>query len=108
MIGGLINDQNRKWIILAVGSLAFGLIMLDETVVAVSLPTMQVDLSMSVLESHWVINAYLLVIAGFIAVGGKLGDIVGYKNLFYNGSFSIRIIFTGCRFFSEFNMDTCY
>jgi EmrB/QacA subfamily drug resistance transporter len=85
MIGSLINDQNRKWIILAVGSLAFGLIMLDETVVAVSLPTMQADLSMSVLESHWVINAYLLVIAGFIAVGGKLGDIVGYKNLFITG-----------------------
>jgi len=84
-MGGLINDQNRKWIILAVGSLAFGLIMLDETVVAVSLPTMQRDLSMSVLESHWVINAYLLVIAGFIAVGGKLGDIVGYKNLFITG-----------------------
>lgn len=44
--------------------------MLDETVVAVSLPTMQRDLYMSVLESHWVINSYLLVIAGFIEVGG--------------------------------------
>jgi hypothetical protein len=30
----LINDQNRKWIILVAASLAFGLIMLDETVVA--------------------------------------------------------------------------
>jgi len=81
----LINDQNRKWIILTAASLAFGLIMLDETVVAVALPTIQHDLSMSVVLSHWVINSYLLVIAGFIAVGGKLGDITGYKTLFIAG-----------------------
>lgn len=72
----IIDDKNRKWIILTAASLAFGLIMLDETVVAVALPTIQRDLSMSVALSHWVINSYLLVIAGFIAVGGKLGDIV--------------------------------
>jgi len=83
--GSLINESSRKWIILTVASLAFGLIMLDETVVAVSLPTIQKDLSMSVLQSHWVINSYLLLIAGFIAVGGKLGDIVGYKTLFITG-----------------------
>ncbi len=81
----LINDQNRKWIILSVASLAFGLIMLDETIVAVSLPTIQHDLSMNVLQSHWIINSYLLVIAGFIAVGGKLGDVIGYKTLFIAG-----------------------
>ena len=84
-MAALINDQNRKWIILAMASLGFGLIMLDETVVAVSLPTMQHDLSMNVIQSHWVINSYLLVIAGFIAVGGKLGDITGYKLLFVTG-----------------------
>lgn len=81
----MINDQNRKWIILSVASLAFGLIMLDETVIAVSLPTIQNDLAMNVLESHWVINSYLLVIAGFIAVGGKMGDVIGYKTLFIAG-----------------------
>ena len=81
----LINDQNRKWIILVAASCAFGLIMLDETVVAVALPTIQRDLSMSLVLSHWVINSYLLVIAGFIAVGGKLGDIIGYRKLFVTG-----------------------
>jgi len=81
----LINENNRKWIILFAASLAFGLIMLDETVVAVALPTIQHDLSMSLVLSHWVINSYLLVIAGFIAVGGKLGDIIGYRTLFVAG-----------------------
>jgi len=85
MFMALINDQNRKWIILFAASLAFGLIMLDETVIAVALPTIQHDLSMSFVLSHWVINSYLLVIAGFIAVGGKLGDIIGYRKLFVAG-----------------------
>lgn len=85
MPGSLINENNRKWIILFAASLAFGLIMLDETVVAVALPTIQHDLSMSLVLSHWVINSYLLVIAGFIAVGGKLGDIIGYRTLFVAG-----------------------
>ena len=81
----LINERNRKWIVLIAASFGFGLIMLDETVVAVALPTIQHDLSMSVVQSHWVINAYLLMIAGFIAVGGKLGDITGYRSLFVAG-----------------------
>ena len=82
----LINGQNRKWVILVAASFAFGLIMLDETVVAVALPTIRRDLSMSLVLSHWVINSYLLVIAGFVAVGGKLGDITGYKTLFVAGA----------------------
>lgn len=84
-MGTLINEDNRKWIILVAASFAFGLIMLDETVVAVALPTIQRDLSMTQLLSHWVINSYLLVIAGFIAIGGKLGDIIGYRTLFVAG-----------------------
>ena len=81
----LINDQNRKWIILVAASLAFGLNMLDETVVAIALPTIQRDLSMTLLSSHWILNAYLLVIAVFVAVGGKLGDIAGYRVIFAAG-----------------------
>lgn len=91
----LVNDQNRKCLILVAASFAFGLIMLDETVVAVALPTIQHDLSMSLVLSHWVINAYLLVIAGFIAVGGKLGDITGYRKLFVIGMLLIDLVLDG-------------
>jgi EmrB/QacA subfamily drug resistance transporter len=80
----MINKYG-KWFIFIAASMAFGSIMLDETVVATALPTIQKDLSMSLLASHWVINSYLLVIAGFIAVGGKLGDIIGYRVLFVTG-----------------------
>jgi len=78
-------NKYGKWFIFIAASMAFGSIMLDETVVATALPTIQKDLSMSLVASHWVINSYLIVIAGFIAVGGKLGDIIGYRVLFTVG-----------------------
>jgi MFS family permease len=77
-----INDQNRKWFILAAASCAFGLVRIDETVAAVALSTIQHDLSMSRVLTHWVINSYLTVLAGFVAVGGELSDITGYRKLF--------------------------
>jgi len=85
MLHKLIKSQYHKWLIFVASSLAFGTIMLDETVVATALPTIQKELSMSLVTSHWVINSYLLVIAGFIAVCGKMGDIIGYRTLFTSG-----------------------
>ena len=80
-----MKENYRKWFIFVAASVAFGSIMLDETIVATALPTIMKDLSMNLVSSHWVINSYLLVIAGFIAVGGKLGDIIGYRVLFTAG-----------------------
>jgi len=50
---------------------------------------------MSLVLSHWVITSYLLVIAGFIAVGGKLGDIIGYRKLFVIGMLLIDLVLDG-------------
>ena len=80
-----MSDNFKKWSIFIAASMAFGSIMLDETIVATALHTIQKDLSMSQVAADWIINSYLLVIAGFIAVGGKLGDIVGYRILFTAG-----------------------
>jgi len=82
-----VVDRYRKWFIHISASLAFGLILLDETVVAVALPTIQKEFSMSLVLSHWVMNSYLLVLAGFIAIGGKLGDIFGFRRVFVAGLF---------------------
>jgi len=79
------NDGNRKWwILIAMGGVV-GLILLDETVVGVALPSVKHDLGLSEVAAHWVINAYLLVFAGLAAAGGKLGDVIGLKRLFIVG-----------------------
>ncbi|MEM6463892.1 MAG: MFS transporter [Pseudomonadota bacterium] len=76
-----ITDQNRKWWILISMAACAGLIMLDETVVGVALPTLQRDLGMSRLASHWVISIYMLVFAAAAAASGRIGDRIGFSIL---------------------------
>ena len=81
----LINETSRKYWVLAAMGTVLGIVVLDETVVGVALPTMIRDLGLSTVGSHWVVNAYLLVFAGLAAAAGRLGDIVGLKTLFIIG-----------------------
>jgi EmrB/QacA subfamily drug resistance transporter len=80
-----IDDDRRKWWVLAAMGGVLGLIMLDETVVGVALPTIRDALGMSQSTAHWVVNAYLLVFAGLVVAGGKLGDMIGLRRLFVGG-----------------------
>jgi len=81
-----INESTRKWRILAAMGAIAGLIMLDETVVAVALPTVRRDLAMSGVAAHWVISVYFLLFTVFAAAGGKLGDVLGFKRLLFVGA----------------------
>jgi MFS family permease len=80
-----IDDKSRKWWILAAMSGVLGLIVLDETVVGVALATIRPELAMSQVASHWVVNAYLLTFTCFVAVGGRLGDVLGHRGFFVMG-----------------------
>ena len=53
------------------------MILLDQTVVSVALPTMSRDLPLSSSGAQWVVNAYVLAMAAFVALGGKLGSKLG-------------------------------
>ncbi len=75
----LITDANRKWWILGTMGASLGLVLLDETVVGVALPTLKHQLGMSTTTAHWVVSAYLLVFGGFCAAGGKLLDLLHFK-----------------------------
>ena len=77
-----INESNRKWWVLAAMGGTLALIVLDETVVGVALPTIRRELSMSQVNSHWIVNAYFLVITALAAAAGKMGDLFGYQKLF--------------------------
>jgi EmrB/QacA subfamily drug resistance transporter len=80
-----IDDNRRKWWVLAAMGGVLGLILLDETVVGIALPTIRNDLQMSQITAHWVVNVYLLVFAGLVIAGGKLGDMIGLRRLFVGG-----------------------
>ena len=70
-----ITDQNRKWWTLGAMSFSLFMIMLDNTVVNVALPSIQKDLGASLSALEWTINAYTLAIAVLLVSAGRLGDI---------------------------------
>jgi EmrB/QacA subfamily drug resistance transporter len=85
LAAALVAEENRKWWTL--GAVAFGLfmIMLDNTVVNVALPTMQRDLHVSISQLEWVVIAYALTFAALLITGGKLGDLYGRRRIFVVG-----------------------
>ncbi len=94
----MINDSNRKWwILIAMGGIA-GLIMLDETVIGVALPTVRHDLGMSETAAHWVVSAYFLVFTVFAAASGRMGDIVGFKTMLIVGVTIFGLASLACGF----------
>lgn len=93
----LITDENRKWWLLTALAGGLGLVLFDETVVGVALPVIQKELGISVLASHWIVNAYLLVFACLVAIAGRLGDMLPLKTLYLAGTalFGISSIVAG-------------
>jgi EmrB/QacA subfamily drug resistance transporter len=87
----LFAEENRKWWTL--GAVSFGLfmIMLDNTVVNVALPSMQRSLHIGPSELEWVVVSYALTFATLMLTGGKLADLFGRRLLFIVG----LVIFTG-------------
>ena len=81
----LLAQENRKWWILASVSFALFMIMLDNTVVNVALPTIQEDLGIGVSELEWVVTGYALSFAVLMLSGGKLADMLGRRRIFLVG-----------------------
>jgi len=65
----LITDENRKWWTLGAMCFALFMIMLDNTVVNVALPSIQKDLGASISGLEWTINGYTLSFAVLLATG---------------------------------------
>jgi EmrB/QacA subfamily drug resistance transporter len=80
-----LNDANRKWWTLAAMCFALFMIMLDNTVVNVALPSIQDDLGASLSSLEWTVNAYTLSFAVLLVTGGRLGDIFGRRRVFLAG-----------------------
>jgi EmrB/QacA subfamily drug resistance transporter len=81
----LINDENSKWWTLAAMCFALFMLMLDNTVVNVALPSIQRDLHASLASLEWTVNAYTLTLAVLLVTGGRLGDIFGRRRMFLFG-----------------------
>ena len=86
-----MNADNRRWWALGAMCFALFMIMLDNTVVNVALPSIQRSLNASTASLEWTVNAYTLSFAVLLVTGGRLGDLFGRRKIFLAGV----VIFAG-------------
>ena len=91
----LFSPESRKWWTLLAVSFGLFMIMLDNTVVNVSLPSIRRDLHIGISELEWVVNAYALTFGVLLLTGGKLADLLGRRRIFVIG----LVIFTAASCF---------
>ncbi len=90
------NKPDRRWLTLFAMTGSLSMIMLDSTVLGVALPSIRQDLKFDDSSLAWAVNGYLLAIASWVAIGGKLGDWMGRINAFRLGMIGFMIASIGC------------
>ena len=81
----LVTAENSRWWTLGAMCFALFMIMLDNTVVNVALPSIRDHLHASLQELQWTVDAYTLTFAVLMVTGGRLGDIFGRRMMFMFG-----------------------
>ena len=75
------TQSARRWWVLAVMSVGTMIVFLDDTVVNTALPRISLDLRAATAGLQWVVDAYVLVLAGLLLLCGSLGDRYGRKRV---------------------------
>src|SRR5512143_2809291 len=78
------SGVSGAWVLTAT-ILASSMAFIDGTALNVALPALQADLHASGVQLLWVVNAYLVMLAALIPIGGSLGDVLGRKKIFAVG-----------------------
>jgi len=93
----IFAPETRKWFTLAAVSFGLFMIMLDNTVVNVALPSIQRDLGVGLSELEWIVTGYALTFAALMLIGGKVADAYGRRLIFVVGIavFSLASLWCG-------------
>src|SRR5262245_47482024 len=75
----------RRWLALAVVSIAQLMVVLDATIVNIAMPSAQQALHISDANRQWIVTAYTLAFGGLLLLGGRIADYVGRKRIFMIG-----------------------
>jgi MFS family permease len=75
------TEQPRKRLVLAAMIFAVAMTFIDQTIVAIAVPELQQDLSLTSTGVQWVVNGYLLSLSALFAFGGRISDILGHRKM---------------------------
>lgn len=84
-VPGPATRDNHRWRALVVLCFVHFMLVLDDTVVNVALPSVRDDLGFSTAGLAWVVNAYFLSFGGLLLLFGRAGDLLGRRRLFLSG-----------------------
>ncbi len=70
-----------KRLVLVAMIFAVAMMFIDQTIVALAIPELEKDLSLSSTGGQWIINGYLLSLSALFAFGGKLADVLGHRRM---------------------------
>ncbi|MDW5595722.1 MFS transporter [Conexibacter stalactiti] len=71
-------SPNKRLVLVAM-IFAVAMMFIDQTIVALAIPQLDRDLSLSATGGQWIINGYLLSLSALFAFGGKLSDVLGHR-----------------------------
>ncbi len=92
-----VLPEEGRWVLFST-ILASSMAFIDASALNVALPALQNDLQASGAQLLWIINAYLLMLAALILVGGSLGDKLGRKKVFMFGISLFMLASLACGF----------
>jgi EmrB/QacA subfamily drug resistance transporter len=81
MLRPLMAAEPNKRLVLVAMIFAVAMTFIDQTIVAIAVPELQKDLSLSSTGVQWVVNGYLLSLSALFAFGGRLADIAGHRRM---------------------------
>lgn len=80
------SGSPNQTLALAAMMFAVSMTFIDQTIVAIAAPDIIHELGLTSSQMQWVINAYLLTLAAFFALGGRLSDIFGHRRVMLCGT----------------------
>src|SRR5438309_5220184 len=83
---GAEADDPRRWFTLAIVITAVLIVVLDNTVLNVAIPTILRDFHTTLPSLQWVVTGYALTFATLLIIGGRLGDVFGHRRVFIVGA----------------------
>src|SRR3954454_23595156 len=79
------ETDRTRWLALYVLCAGMLMIVLDATIVNVALPSIQDSLDFSQSNLAWVVNAYMIPFGGLLLLAGRMGDLLGQRQVFLIG-----------------------